>query len=139
VERDLGADQDPRQEPDTGEQRRSEWIGPHGGGQIRTLAEAVVAVLLTDQGDGGTLQLQRLPHPGDPTTALTSGVTPLLGRVRPDRSILRHRSAKAGHHIHVVVRSRAFKNGNIRIDPMSSRYPNFTADPGHLDHFRRRA
>lgn len=31
---------------------------------------------------------------------------------------------------------RVFKNGKIRIDPMSSDADNFTADAGHLDRFR---
>lgn len=34
---------------------------------------------------------------------------------------------------------KVFKNGGIRIDPMSRDADNFTADEGHLDRFRKRA
>jgi hypothetical protein len=34
---------------------------------------------------------------------------------------------------------RVYKNGKIRIDPMSRDADNFTADRGHLDRMRRRA
>ncbi len=37
--------------------------------------------------------------------------------------------------IHVV---KVFKNGNIRIDPLSNQADKFTADRGHLDRFKRR-
>jgi len=33
---------------------------------------------------------------------------------------------------------KVFKNGGIRIDPMSNQADNFTADKGHLDRFRRK-
>ena len=34
---------------------------------------------------------------------------------------------------------KVFKNGGIRIDPMSNQADNFTADAKHLDRFRQRA
>ena len=37
--------------------------------------------------------------------------------------------------IHVV---KVFKNGSIRIDPLSNQADKFTADRGHLDRFRCR-
>jgi hypothetical protein len=33
---------------------------------------------------------------------------------------------------------KVFKNGGLRIDPMSNQASNFTADKGHLDRFRRK-
>jgi len=37
-----------------------------------------------------------------------------------------------------IAVDRVFKNGKIRIDPLSNQADKFTADVGHLDRFRRR-
>lgn len=37
-----------------------------------------------------------------------------------------------------VLVKKVFKNGKIRIDPMTNQVGDFTADPGHLDRFRTR-
>lgn len=34
--------------------------------------------------------------------------------------------------------ARVFKNGKLRIDPLSNQADNFTADAEHLDRFRKR-
>jgi hypothetical protein len=37
-----------------------------------------------------------------------------------------------------IAVDRVFKNGKIRIDPLSNQADKFTADAGHLNRFRRR-
>lgn len=60
-------------------------------------------------------------------------------------SEVRDHAARGGrlwYHAPLDARAReirvvkVFKNGKIRIDPMSSEADNFTADEGHLDRFR---
>lgn len=47
--------------------------------------------------------------------------------------------APLDHQPRLVRIVRVFKNGKIRIDPMSRDADDFTADAGHLDRFRRRS
>jgi hypothetical protein len=42
-------------------------------------------------------------------------------------------------HPRSIMVVKVFKNGGIRIDPMSNQADKFTADRGHLDRFFRRA
>lgn len=47
--------------------------------------------------------------------------------------------APLDRHPRSVVVKKVYKNGKIRIDPMSNQADDFTADRGHLDRFFRRA
>jgi len=42
-------------------------------------------------------------------------------------------------HPHYISVTKIYKNGKLRIDPLSNQADNFTADAGHLSRFRKKA
>lgn len=62
---------------------------------------------------------------GEVQTAARNG-TPLYYQAPMDR------------HPRAVIAIKVYKNGGIRIDPMSRDADNFTATASHLDRFRKR-